>query len=400
MKIPFPLLEALPLALMGIFKEGRPSDRVVDYYLRNNKKWGSRDRRFFAEAVFECVRHYRLYWVRLGFSREDFLNPEVVNVDRMRKIMALYLQDKHPTFTLPPNWKVEEKGTAETFAEKESYSDYLDQLGRSELKNDWESVAHAVNEKAPVYLRVNTLKSNLKQVQQRLLEEGVETEVISDVEGCLRLKERKNVFITKCYLDGGFEVQDKSSQRVAPLLAPQPGERVVDGCAGAGGKTLHLAAMMQNKGKIIAMDIHDRKLEELRKRANRAGAMLIETKPIESSKTIKRLEGAANALLLDVPCSGSGVIRRNPDTKWRFSEKDWNTLLQTQSEILKNYSEMVKPGGRMVYATCSVFPSENDEQIKKFLDMHKQWKLETKRTVLPDREDGDGFFMALLLRDS
>ncbi len=396
MKLPMSLFEALPLALQNIFQESRPSDRVVEYYFRQNKKWGSRDRRFFAETLFEMVRYYRSYWVRCGFPRELYTNPDALTVERCQKMFGLYFQDRKTTVQFPSAWETSEKATCETFAEKESYSDFLDQLGRRELKGEWESVARAMNQIAPVYLRVNTLKANREEVQNQLRNEGIETEVVENLPHALKLRERKNVFITKCYLKGGFEVQDLSSQQVAPLLNPQPGERVVDACAGAGGKTLHLAALMKNKGKIVALDIHQRKLDELRKRANRAGAMLIETKVLDSNKLVKRLAKTADALLLDVPCSGSGVIRRNPDTKWKFNANDWGRLLFTQKEILECYSLIGKPGARMVYATCSVFPSENDMQIESFLSQHPEWKLEFKNTILPNAEMGDGFFMALL----
>lgn len=396
MKLPQMLFEALPQALLSVFSESRPVDRVVEYYHKNNKKWGSRDRRFFAETCFEIVRHYRSYWVRCGFPRNAYLDPSAVSAEKMHKILGLYFSDRHPTIQFPSNWKAEQKATPETFAEKESYSDYLDTLGRQELGDMWESAARAMNEKANVYLRVNFLKSNTREVQEKLREEGVESDTVSGVDGCLRLRERKNVFVTQAYLKGFFEVQDISSQKVVPMLDPQPSERIIDACAGAGGKTLHMASLMMNKGKIIAMDVHQRKLDELRKRANRNGAMLIETKLLESNKILKRMEKSADALLLDVPCSGSGVIRRNPDTKWKFQESDWTRLLQTQAEILDTYTAVVKSGGRLVYATCSIFPSENDQQVNKFLQIHPEWKLRLKKTVYPNQEEGDGFFMAVM----
>jgi 16S rRNA (cytosine967-C5)-methyltransferase len=187
---------------------------------------------------------------------------------------------------------------------------------------------------------------------------------------------------------------------VAPLLAPEPGMRVVDACAGGGGKTLHLAALMQSKGQLIALDTLEWKLEALKKRARRAGASNIETRVIENSKVIKRLHGSADRLLLDVPCSGLGVLRRNPDSKWKLSPAQIEQLRATQQDILQRYSPIVRPGGRMVYATCSILPSENEMQVATFLasEAGKDFRLLEERRILPQDAGFDGFYIALLER--
>ncbi|MCB0664022.1 MAG: RNA methyltransferase, partial [Saprospiraceae bacterium] len=155
---------------------------------------------------------------------------------------------------------------------------------------------------------------------------------------------------------------------------------------------------MENKGNIISMDTEDWKLKELSKRAKRAKAYTIQTKVIESSKIIKRQEKSADRLLLDVPCTGLGVIRRNPDTKWKLTPEFLAEVQQTQAAIIEDYSKMVKPGGKMVYATCSILPAENEEQVEKFLNNHPDFELEKQETILPYEEGFDGFFMALLKR--
>jgi 16S rRNA (cytosine967-C5)-methyltransferase len=214
----------------------------------------------------------------------------------------------------------------------------------------------------------------------------------------LRLKQRQNIFQLPSFKDGLFEVQDAGSQAIAPFLQVEPGMRVIDACAGGGGKTLHLAALTQNKGKIVAMDTEGWKLEELMKRAKRAGASNIETRVIDSAKVIKRLEGTADRLLLDVPCSGLGVIRRNPDAKWKLSLEFVEKVKTLQQKILTEYSTMVKPGGKMVYSTCSLLPSENEKQVEQFLEGNgKTFTLITSKTILPS-QGFDGFFMALLQR--
>ena len=173
--------------------------------------------------------------------------------------------------------------------------------------------------------------------------------------------------------------------------------RVIDACAGGGGKTLHLAALMQNKGRIIALDIEAWKLDELKKRARRAGASdTIETRVIESSKVIKRLENSADRLLLDVPCSGLGVLKRNPDAKWKLSPEFIEKVKITQQEILTSYSSMLKPQGVMVYSTCSILASENEKQVEKFMELNPgKFEIQQQDMLWPS-EGFDGFFMCRL----
>ena len=390
MKIPTNLIETIPVALVEIFQQKKTADRVVDFNLKNHSKWGSRDRRFFAENVYTIVRNYRKLWIQSGLDPKDYLNTEKINLSSMKKISQFHLDAN-----LETAHDVEEPVR---FAEKESFTDWFDDLGRKELGDDWESIAHALNQQAPVFLRANLLKTTQQKLKNILDQEQVPCRIRPENETAIELTARKNVFITKSFQQGLFEVQDFSSQQVAPLLNPKPGETVVDGCAGAGGKTLHLAALMKNKGKIHALDIHQRKLDELEKRAERAGSGIIYSQVIQSPEVIKKLKECADAVVLDVPCSGSGVIRRNPDTKWKFQAADFDQLLTLQQDILQNYSQMVKKGGRLVYSTCSVFPSENIKQVMNFLENNPDYTLVSSRLFRPDIDPGDGFFMALLHR--
>jgi len=214
----------------------------------------------------------------------------------------------------------------------------------------------------------------------------------------LILDERTNVFRNPAFKEGLFEVQDGSSQLVASALAVEPGMRVIDACAGAGGKSLHLASLMENKGKVLSMDLEEWKLQQTKLRARRAGVSIIERKVIEGSKTIKRLKESADRLLLDVPCSGLGVLRRNPDTKWKLSKESIEKVQQTQQDILQSYPSMLKPGGQMVYATCSILPSENQDQVNKFLasEAGKDFELIEDHKVLSQESGFDGFYIARL----
>jgi len=180
----------------------------------------------------------------------------------------------------------------------------------------------------------------------------------------------------------------------------EPGQRVVDACAGAGGKSLYLAALMQNKGRIIALDPSVPRLAELRRRARRAGVFIIEARPIESMKTIKRLYDSADRLLLDVPCSGTGVLRRNPDLRWRLTPAMLDQLIAQQQQILHHYSRMVKPDGLILYTTCSLLKAEGEAQISRFLESHADaFSLLKEKRYSPSLDGFDGFYAAVLKRE-
>lgn len=403
MKIHRLLVEQVAAALRDIFFENRHAEKVVEYYLGHNRKWGSRDRRFFAESVYECVRWWRKIW---------FLLNEDPNPDNLRKVWLTWwiLQGN-----LRPDWSefadfseaeikkrnafLEQQNDDRHLAIRESVPDWLYAWGKSEHGEEWPKILSALNQKAPVDLRVNTLLIERENLQKKLREEGIETEVIPDVETGLTLVERKNVFTTDCYKKGYFEVQDRSSQKIAPFLSPLPKDRVIDACAGAGGKTLHLAALMKNKGKIIAMDIHEWKLKELKARAARDKVDIIEAKLIDSTKVVKRAEASADRVLIDVPCTGMGVLRRHSDTKWKLSLEEVQKLRDLQQSILNDYSRMVRNGGFLVYATCSLMKSENQDQVAKFLqNQGSSWELVNELKLLPQQNSGDGFYAALLQR--
>ncbi|MEZ4967162.1 MAG: RNA methyltransferase [Saprospiraceae bacterium] len=393
------LVRAVAQALFAIFRENRHADKVIEYTLRHNPKAGSRDRAFIAENTYEIVRYYRLYTALLGrepADEADFWALIGIHV----VASGLYLPDWREFSGLNPGTL--KKGLEQARQQRklrESIPDWLDALGERELGGQWEETLSWLNRPAQVVLRTNRLKTDRSALQKALHAEGIETQAAGESDA-LVLVRRQNVFQTKAFKKGLFEVQDFSSQQVAPLLAPEPGMRVVDACAGGGGKTLHLAALLQNRGSLIALDTLAWKLDALRLRARRAGATNIETRSIENRKVIKRLYGSADRLLLDVPCSGLGVLRRNPDSKWKLQAAFIDELRTVQQDILQSYSPIVKPGGRMVYATCSILPSENNEQVKQFLNSEAgaSFSLLEEKRILPQDEGFDGFYLALLER--
>lgn len=369
-------------ALKKIFEENCHADKAIEQVLKSNPKWGSHDRRFIAEAIYDIVRWYRLL---------SSVLTENENND-WEKILNVYSVMKGFTENKIISEKLKKQQTERKL--KESIPDWLDELGIQELgKERWEKEIHELNKEAKVVLRANTIKISSYELKKILEEEKIETEVLNHE--ALVLKKRQNIFLSKTFKKGLFEIQDFSSQLVAPFLEPEEKMRLIDACAGAGGKTLHLATLMKNKGKIIALDTNLNKLYELKKRARRAGIFNIEARHIKSLKTIKRLENSADRLLLDVPCSGLGVLRRNPDAKWKLSHEFIEKVKALQKKILFEYSIMVKPGGIMVYSTCSILPSENEKQIQNFLSENKYFEMLEEKTIYPS-EGYDGFYMAKL----
>lgn len=395
------LVRAVAHALRAIFQENRYADKVIEQTLKQSPKAGSHDRAFIAETTYEVVRYYRLYCHFLGKTPTTEAEWwQLVGIHFLLKGVVLPDWQEFKFFKEKKGWNSMGERNALPRALRESIPDWLDALGSAELPDRWDDTLHHLNQPAPVVLRTNRLRSDRAALQRALFAEGVETQPVGPHDA-LVLSRRQNVFRTQAFRQGWFEVQDYSSQLVAPLLAPEPGMRVVDACAGGGGKTLHIAALLQNRGSIIALDTFAWKLDELRARARRAGASNIETRAIESRKTIKRLYGSADRLLLDVPCSGLGILRRNPDAKWKLALEQIEQLRATQQDILQAYSPITKPGGgRMVYATCSILPSENERQVETFLQSPagRDFRLLDQRSILPQDEGFDGFFMALLER--
>ncbi len=402
MKLHRNLVFAVVDALGYIFNEGEYADKVVQKTLKIDKRWGSRDRGFIAETTYDIVRWKRLYAeiaeVKAPYSRANLFRMFTVWAV-LRGIDLPDWKQLEPVPTRRIKGKFDELSKIRKF--KESIPDWLDEVCEKALGDKlWSSEIAALNKQADVILRVNTLKTTKEKLRKALLDDGIVAEPIKGYPDALKLNERANVFTTKSFKDGFFEVQDASSQLVSQFLEVEPGQRVVDTCAGAGGKSLHLAALMENKGQLIAMDIYENKLKELKRRARRNGAHNIEPRHIHSTKVIKKLHDKADRVLIDAPCTGLGVLRRNPDAKWKLQPDFLEKITKTQQEILRSYSKMVKPGGKMVYATCSILPQENVLQVKSFLasDEGKEFTLAKDKKVFASKSGFDGFYMALLER--
>ncbi|MAM29159.1 MAG: RNA methyltransferase [Flavobacteriaceae bacterium] len=388
-------------SLHEIFNEDKQADKVLRNTLKRDKRWGARDRSFIAETTYDIVRWKRLY-AEIADVKAPFSRPNLFRLFTVWATLNGIKIPDWPQFEDTPTRRIKGRfdEAIKTRAIRESIPDWLDTLGEKELGKLWDKELAALNNQAEVILRANPLQTTVRELQNALSDLDIETITLKGYPYALQLKERANVFTSEAFQKGWFEVQDASSQRVAAVLDPQPGMRIVDACAGAGGKSLHIASLMENKGQVVSMDIYQNKLNELKRRARRNGIHNIETRLIDSTKVIKKMIGKADKVLIDAPCSGFGVLKRNPDTKWKMQPDFLEKIIETQRELLNSYSRMVKEGGQLVYATCSILPSENNKQVSDFLSREEgaDFTLVSEEKLLAHKTGFDGFYIALLQR--
>lgn len=398
MKLHRVLLKAVIQGLAEVLLQKKQADITVDQLLASNKNWGARDRHFIADNIYTLIRYKRFYEHCAGVTATDEtalwqmlgakLLLEGADVSPIEEFTSLHVEAVHAQAKLAQDVR----------KIRESIPDWLDETGVNEIgEEQWEKEIQALNDKAGFSIRINTLKTNMAVVKSILANEGIAHSEVAAAPDALLIHSRKNFRNFPAYKNGLFEIQDVASQLVAPMLAVQPGMMVIDGCAGAGGKTLHLAALMQNQGKILAVDINSEKLAQLKLRATRAGATIIE--PLMAQELTKdtqaKLINAVDRILIDAPCSGSGVLRRKPDAKWNLTPAFISQLWQTQAQLLQLYAPMLKPHGILVYSTCSIFPSENEKQIQAFLASQAGgFELLEERKISPSLTGFDGFYIA------
>lgn len=266
-------------------------------------------------------------------------------------------------------------------------------LVRSLGENFDDFVSHSLTN-APVFIRVNTRKTTASVLVSQL--SSFNASVVNNE--CILIGSPYGLFRSDAFAHGYFEQQDINSQRVTDSLNVGMGMRVVDACAGSGGKTLHIATKMKNRGTLVALDIDPHRLEVLHERAKRAGIDNIDRRQVSSTKVIKRIEGTADRVLIDAPCTGTGVLRRNPDILYHLSERSLDTLLTLQKDILRRNALIAKPGGRIVYAVCSVLAEEGEQQVHGFLENNGEFVLAEEWKTLPGDNGGDGFYCAVITR--
>ena len=409
----------------------RPADAIVSQYFRSRRFIGSKDRNAISTRTYDILRHQaRLSWWATKKHQEQNARIRLLAYLRLveksspSEVSKLFNSSKYAAEDLSPE---EEKFVRQLKGHTLFHPEMTDEVtcecpdwaaeglkkrfGFS-FKKEMESLLNS----APLDLRVNPLKTTREEALHALQNLDL---VVSETPYSplgLRVKKRPALGQIKMLKEGAIEIQDEGSQLVAFLVAPVAGERVVDFCAGAGGKTLAISAAMKNKGRIIACDVLANRLKRSGERFRRAGLHNIETRTLTSERDawVKRHKKSCDRVLVDAPCSGTGTWRRNPDARWKELGPGLSNLVPLQASILQSASRLVKPGGRLVYATCSMLPEENNEQIEKFLDNNSDFKLVPVQSCgadipnLPDTGDylsltpakhnTDGFFGAVMER--
>ncbi len=404
-----------------------PMDGTIGDYMRHRRYIGSKDRAAIAQRTYDVMRAYsRILWWLKKTEAEDTPRNHVIAWlmlgEQVTEIKKLFDGDKYgPAILTELDRKLvaalQDKDlndeTMPDFMRAECPQNYESKL-RSYFGDDFETEMNAMIPGATLDLRVNACKIKREEVQNSLRKDGIETDITPYSPTGLRAKKKVHLAKSKAFRKGWIEIQDEGSQLIAHICGAQPGMQVLDYCAGAGGKTLALASAMNVKGRIVAMDIEQSRLNKAKTRFKRAGVSdIIEVRPLSEEKArkwYKRQKGTFDIVLADVPCSGSGTWRRNPDTRWREYGPPLAEIIKTQTEILDKIAKAVKPGGKLIYATCSLLPEENEQQIEAFLENHKEFSLAPLpddvpcdgpyMRLTPHRHNTDGFFAAVLLRAS
>lgn len=405
------------IVLGEVLSFAHPADAVLSRYFRENRALGHRDRGFVAESVYGILR--RLRWLR-GLCGEDASPRALLLAWLSRGEGWSARQFEGLASPQELEWIATLKAVEvpqETLAERADMPDWLAaKLTETLPAEDILALAEGLNRAAPLDLRVNIARISRDEVIADLRSDGIAAAPCPYSPHGIRLESKPALQNHKRFLDGSFEVQDEGSQLLGFLMQPRRRELVVDFCAGAGGKTLHLGAMMRSTGRLYAFDVSERRLANLKPRAARAGLSNVHPALIahERDTRVKRLSGKADRVLVDVPCSGLGTLRRNPDLKWRQSPASIEEMTMLQSRILAAAASLVRPGGRLVYATCSLLRHENDAIVDAFALTHPEFRqvdagellkkqgidleMGARLQLLPHVHDTDGFFATVFER--
>lgn len=412
-----PLMAHAVQVLGAVLSFEHPSDAVLSRYFRENREIGHRDRGFIAESVYGVLR--RLRWLRRLAGEQA--TPRALLLAWLARGEGWPMrQFESITSATEREWLSSIKALVLEDASVAERADLPDWLAERLVVRFGEegviTLAHSLNRPAPLDLRANLLKTDRDGLLAGLTASGFPAEACRYSTQGVRLVGKPALQKHPLFLDGSFEVQDEGSQLLALLLQPRRGELVVDFCAGAGGKTLQLGAMMRSTGRLYAFDVSERRLAKLKPRLARSGLSNVHPVLIahERDAKVKKLSGKADRVLVDAPCSGLGTLRRNPDLKWRQSPESVAEMQIKQAAILESAARLVKPGGRLVYATCSLLPEENDQIVDAFLAAHPEFEQrdaseilarqgidlvgDARLNLMPQVHETDGFFAAVLER--
>ena len=413
--------------LEDIFLSGRPADRIVENWSRSNRYAGSKDRAAISELVYTVLRRRVELSAATGHEDARLLAFAALALVNGEDIAALADGSRHAPAPLSEDERNALDAAALPGADtalwiRLNYPEWLHSEFEAAFGSELEREMAALMERAPTDLRVNTLKTDREAARLALEEAGLLAEPCPWSPWGLRLTTRGNLPGLALYREGAIEIQDEGSQIACLLTGVKPGDQVVDLCAGGGGKSLALAAMMENRGQIYACDTDGRRLAPLEPRAQRAGIRNLQTiilgpwRPGAEDPNLASLVGRADCVLVDAPCSGTGAWRRSPDARWRLGPDNLAAYRAAQEEVLARAAGLVRPGGRIVYVTCSLLPCENEGQVDVFLERHPDfeplsWAVAWPEAILPPpaqpgpglrlapaSSGTDGFFVAILRR--
>ena len=409
-------LDLAILALRSILPLEHPADTTLRYFFQQ-ERIGSNERAFVAETVFGTLRHRLL----LEHCCGEKATPRRMALAYLIRFAGYNLREIEPVLQRDEKeWLATVKGVQlETLplSVQAEFPDWLVEKMRASYSDEnILTLGRSMQQGAPLDIRVNTLLAKRDEVLTQLHGQNIAATLTPFSPVGIRLKEKIPLNRDVLFTEGRVEVQDEGSQLLGLLLAPKRTDMVVDFCAGAGGKTLMLSALMNSQGRLYALDVSEKRLANLKPRLKRSGASNIQPMLIahENDLKVKRLSGKIDRVLVDAPCSGLGTLRRNPDLKFRQSPQSLEELKQKQTAILASSSRLVKKGGRLVYATCSILPEENQDIVQAFLAAHPDFVLRPAGEVLqqqkvdlamgdylelrPHLHDTDGFFAAVLER--
>lgn len=382
----FNLIEQLPIALKDVLVDGQSSAGVAHRILLKHRQWGSRDRKFFTSRFYGILRHWR--WLSQADQKGESIQEPSDFLYRWVAYEKWVHHSDPREFLKTKGFDFPEVKEMPPLSPQLAVSEFLYGKFQERFKDETDSVIQSLDSEAFVYLRANTLKTDALSLHNDLTAQNISTEIVSG--DALRLLERKNLEQIRNYRKGEFEIQDLSSQKVAPYCDPKPGQVVVDYCAGSGGKSLHIAALMKNTGRIVATDLSVDRLRRLEDRALRSAASIVEA--VEIDRVNKNLKGQADLVLIDAPCSGTGILRRRPEIKFLFKSENLSELRKTQLDILDKASELVKRGGHLVYATCSLLIDEDEGLVNEFVSTHPKFQISGDKLLIDPRIGSDGFF--------
>ena len=416
MKISAESFEHAVTALTAVLRFDYPADGILSRYFREHRQIGPADRTFEAEAVFGVLRKKRL----LDHVTADG-RARALLLAWLTRVQGLNTRELEPLLRRTDTQLIAAIKAVATvdlpLGVRAELPDWvIDKLAAYHTEKEILELGLGLSEPAPLDLRVNTLRAKRDDVIARIATDGLAASATPFAPNGLRLEGRPTINRHALFLDGTLEVQDEGSQLLCSLLAPTRHDLVIDFCAGAGGKTLALGAIMHNRGRLYAFDVSAARLKKMQPRLARSGLSNVHPQTIsnENDIRVKRLGGKADRVLIDAPCSGLGTLRRNPDLKWRQSSQSVAELTRKQASILRAASAMVKPGGRVVYATCSLLAEENEAIVEDFLAVNPAFSLIDCDSVLaqqnivlrtgkylrltPHQHGTDGFFGAILQR--